>query len=153
MDVEVVGVVAVRVRAMAMPSGHVVVWWCGVVWCGDVLSSAGVVVLCCVVLCCVVLCCAVLRCVVLCCAVLSPPVLTHDAVPCGVVLLVELLLDVSGDVLLNAVLAEGSGGHIHSLLLHLLTHVSVLDHGTAQVTHGGGGEREGRQRKKGGEER
>lgn len=34
--------------------------------------------------------------------------------------LVEFLLDVRSHVLLNSVLGEGSGGHIDSLLLHLL---------------------------------
>ena len=64
-------------------------------------------------------------------------VLTHDAVPCGVVLLVELLLDVRGHVLLDAVLAEGGGGDVDGLLLHLLAHVGILDHSAAQVTHSG----------------
>jgi hypothetical protein len=42
-------------------------------------------------------------------------VAADDAVPCGVVLLVELLLDVSSDVLLDTVFAEGRGGNIHGL--------------------------------------
>ncbi len=61
---------------------------------------------------------------------------TYDAVPCGVVFLVEFLLDVRSHVLLDAVLAQRSGGHVHGLLLHLLTHVRILDHGTTQVRHG-----------------
>ena len=73
-------------------------------------------------------------------------VLTDDAVPCGVVLLVELLLDVRGHVLLDAVLAEGGGGHVDGLLLHLLAHVGVLDHGTAKIGHGGSGTKGGSER-------
>lgn len=55
-------------------------------------------------------------------------VAAHDAVPSGVVLLVELLLDEGGDVLLDVVLLQGLGGAVNSVLLHLLAHVSVLDH-------------------------
>ena len=53
----------------------------------------------------------------------------HDAVPGRVVLLVELLLDVGGDVLLDVILLEGLGGAVHRVLLHLLGHVRVLDDG------------------------
>jgi len=56
-------------------------------------------------------------------------VAAHDAVPGGVVLLVELLLDEGGDVLLDVVLLEGLGGAVDSVLLHLLGHVRILDHG------------------------
>ena len=54
-------------------------------------------------------------------------VAAHNAVPGGVVLLVELLLDEGGDVLLDVVLLEGLGGHVDSVLLHVLGHISVLD--------------------------
>ena len=54
---------------------------------------------------------------------------TDDAVPGWVVLFVKLLLDVGGDVLLDVVLLEGLGGAVHSVLLHLLRHVRILDHG------------------------
>jgi len=58
-------------------------------------------------------------------------VAAHDAVPGGVVLLVELLLDEGGDVLLDVVLLEGLGGAVDSVLLHVLCHVGILDHGLA----------------------
>lgn len=41
---------------------------------------------------------------------------TNDAVPGGVVLFVELLLDVGGDVLLNVVLLEGLSGAVDCVL-------------------------------------
>lgn len=56
-------------------------------------------------------------------------VATNDAVPCWVVLLVKLLLDVSRDVLLDIVLLQGLGGAVNSVLLHLLRHIGVLDDG------------------------
>ena len=51
-----------------------------------------------------------------------------DGVPCGVVLFVELLLDVGGDVLLDVELLECLRCAVHSLLLHVLGHVSILYH-------------------------
>ena len=51
----------------------------------------------------------------------------HDAVPCGVVLLVEFLLYECSDVLLNVVLFECLGRDIDSILLHILGHVCVFD--------------------------
>ena len=54
-------------------------------------------------------------------------VTADNAVPGGVVLLVEFLLNESSDVLLNVVLFEGLGGDIDSVLLHIFGHVSVLD--------------------------
>jgi len=65
-------------------------------------------------------------------------VAAHDAMPGGVVLLVELLLDVRGNVLLDVVLLEGLGGAVDGVLLHLLGHVRVLDHGFA-LGHGDAG--------------
>uniref|UniRef100_A0A8C1SHB0 Dynein light chain n=1 Tax=Cyprinus carpio TaxID=7962 RepID=A0A8C1SHB0_CYPCA len=64
----------------------------------------------------------------------------HDAMPGGVVLFVKLLvvhlLDVGGDVLLDVVLLERLCCTLHSVLLHLLRHVRVLDHGLS-VRHAG----------------
>ena len=76
--------------------------------------------------------------------------LTDDAVPCGVVFLVELLLDVCGHVSLDAILGQCGGGNIDRLLLHLLRHVRILDHSTTQIRHRGHGtdeRREGKGRK------
>lgn len=55
-------------------------------------------------------------------------VTAHDAVPGGVILLVELLLDVGGDVFLDVELLQRHISTIDRVLLHLLVHVSVLDH-------------------------
>ena len=55
-------------------------------------------------------------------------VAANDAMPCGVVLFVELLLDISSNVFLDVVLLEGLCGTIYSILLHVLRHVSILDH-------------------------
>ena len=54
-------------------------------------------------------------------------VTADNAMPGGVVLLVEFLLDEGGDVLLNVELLEGLGGNVDSVLLHVLGHVCVLN--------------------------
>ena len=55
-------------------------------------------------------------------------VASDDAVPRGVVLLVELFLDVGSDVLLDVVLLQRLLRAVYHVLLHLLRHVGVLDH-------------------------
>ena len=62
-------------------------------------------------------------------------VAAHNAMPRGVVLLVELLLDECGDVLFDVELLESLGGNINSVLLHVLGHISVLDY-CLSVCHG-----------------
>ena len=55
-------------------------------------------------------------------------VAADDCVPGGVVLLVELLLDVGRNILLDIELLESHIGAVNGVLLHLLVHVCVLDH-------------------------
>ena len=62
-------------------------------------------------------------------------VAAHNAMPRGVVLLVELLLDEGGDILLDVELLEGLGGDIDSILLHVLGHISILDN-SLSIRHG-----------------
>jgi len=50
-----------------------------------------------------------------------------DAMPRRVVLFVELLLDVSRDVLLDVVLLQRLRRAIDGVLLHVLRHVGILD--------------------------
>jgi len=62
-------------------------------------------------------------------------VAAHDAVPSGIVLFVELLLDVAGDVFLDVVLLQRLSGTINGVLLHIFRHVGVFNHSLA-VGHG-----------------
>ena len=52
----------------------------------------------------------------------------HNCVPGGVVLFIEFLLDVGGDILLDVELFQGHVRTVDGILLHLLVHVSVLYH-------------------------
>ena len=58
-------------------------------------------------------------------------VTADNARPGRVVLLVELLLDESGDILLNVELLEGLSRDVDSVLLHIFGHVGVLHNGFA----------------------
>ena len=58
-------------------------------------------------------------------------VTADNAMPGRVVLFVELLLDESGDVLLDVELLESLSGDVDSVLLHIFGHVSVLHNGFA----------------------
>jgi hypothetical protein len=55
----------------------------------------------------------------------------NHAVPCGVVLLVKLFLDVGCDVFLNVELLQGYICTVNRVLLHFLVHVCVFDDGFA----------------------
>ena len=55
--------------------------------------------------------------------------------PGGVVLLIELFLDVGCDILLDSVLGEGCGGAVNSVLLHFVRHIGILDHGSTLFRH------------------
>ena len=56
-------------------------------------------------------------------------VTSNNAVPGGVVLLVELLFDVGSDILLDIELLKSNVRAINGILLHFLIHVCVLDDG------------------------
>ena len=58
-------------------------------------------------------------------------VAAHNAVPRRVVLLVELLLDVRGDILLDVELLHRLRRHLNRVRLHILRHIGVLDHSLA----------------------
>ena len=62
-------------------------------------------------------------------------VTSDDTMPGGVVLFVEFLLDEGCDVLLNVVALKRLGGDVDSILLHVLSHVSILNDGFA-IGHG-----------------
>lgn len=52
----------------------------------------------------------------------------NDAMPCRVMLSVEFLLDMSRNILLNAVSFQCLVGTINCVLLHVIWHVGVADH-------------------------
>ena len=56
-------------------------------------------------------------------------VTAYNAVPSGVVLLVELFFNVGGDVLFDVEFFEGDVGAVDSVLLHLFVHVCMFNHG------------------------
>lgn len=55
-------------------------------------------------------------------------VTADNAMPCGVVLLVELLFNIGSNILLDIELLKGNVSAIYCVLLHLLVHVGMLDH-------------------------
>ena len=63
-------------------------------------------------------------------------VTANDAMPCGVVLFVKLLLDVGSNVLLNVVLLKSLSCTFYGVLLHVFRHVRILDNSLA-VSRGG----------------
>ena len=58
-----------------------------------------------------------------------------NAVPCRIVLLIELLLDVGGDVLLDVEAIESLSGNVDGVGLHLVRHVDVLHDSAAILCH------------------
>ena len=63
-------------------------------------------------------------------------VTANDAMPGRIVLLVEFLLDESGNILLDVVAFESLSGDVDGILLHVLGHVSILNNGLS-VSHCG----------------
>ena len=59
---------------------------------------------------------------------IAAEVAAHDAMPCWVVLFVELFLDVCCNVLFDVVLLKGLRGTIDRVLLHVFCHIGILDH-------------------------
>ena len=56
-------------------------------------------------------------------------ILANNNVPRWALSSVKLLLDLSGDILLDVVFFEGGGRDVHALLLEILTHVDRFDDG------------------------
>lgn len=52
----------------------------------------------------------------------------HNAVPCGIVLFIELLLDIGGYIFLDVEFLKGNISAINRILLHFFVHVRMLDH-------------------------
>jgi len=55
----------------------------------------------------------------------------YDAMPSRIVLFVELLLDVAGDVFLDVVLLQRLSRAVHGILLHVFCHVGIFNHSLA----------------------
>ncbi len=55
-------------------------------------------------------------------------VLAYHHMPSRAVLLIQLLLDTRRNILLNIELFQRSRGNVDDLLLHVVGHISVLDH-------------------------
>lgn len=53
----------------------------------------------------------------------------HNTMPGRVVFLVKFLLDIGSNVLLYVVLLHSLRGAVNGILLHVLRHVCILDHG------------------------
>ena len=53
----------------------------------------------------------------------------NHTMPGGVILLVELFLDIGGYILLDIEFLQGHICTVNRVLLHLLVHVRMLDHG------------------------
>jgi len=58
-------------------------------------------------------------------------VAADDAMPCWVVFLIKLFLDVGGNILFDVELLKGLGSRFDGIALHVLRHVSILDDGLA----------------------
>ena len=53
---------------------------------------------------------------------------SHDAVPCGLIHDVKFSFEDLGDVVEDPFLLEGVLAAVYGVLLHALTHISMLDH-------------------------
>lgn len=47
----------------------------------------------------------------------------------------NVAVEVSELFVLHTIFRQSSGGAVHSLLLHLLAHISILHNGTTHLTH------------------
>ena len=56
-------------------------------------------------------------------------ILANNDVPCGAMSSVKLLLDLSGDILLDVVFLEGGGRDVHALRLQVLAHIDRFYNG------------------------
>jgi len=63
---------------------------------------------------------------------------SHNAMPGRVVLFVKFLFNICSNILLYVVFFQSLRGTVHSILLHFLRHVGILNH-SFTVRHGGAG--------------